>query len=310
MEIRSTTVGIVRCSDYDPPVLTGALQSLAATCPAGINLRSANVLLKPNLISARRGTLACTEGRFILAVAAWFLDHGARLTVGDSPAFGTARSVLHKIGVLHELEKMAVKIADFTRAQSVVLPSGLQAGIAAEALDRDLLVNLPRVKAHAQMRLTLGVKNYFGCVAGMRKPLWHMHYGGRDCRFHHHLVELLAVLPRSITFIDGITAMHRTGPIGGDPFALGLAACSANPVAVDRTLLEILGIPPDASPLMQACAAARLTGTDLDDLVFPLLRPDEVQTDNFQVPEKLDPVRFNPLRFVYSSVRRAVLEKR
>lgn len=306
MNILSTTVGIVRCSDYNPQILPASLQRLAEACPAGINLRSAVILLKPNLISARKSSLACSEGSFILAAAKWYLDHGARVAVGDSPAFGTTRSVLQKIGVLHTLEKMAVRIVDFTHVEPVVLPSGFRTGLAKEALNCDLLVNLPRVKAHAQLRVTLGVKNFFGCVVGMRKPLWHMLYGGTNGPFHSHLVEILTVLPRSITFVDGITAMHRTGPVGGDPFLLGIAACSTNPVAVDRAILEVIGVAPHTSPLMNACTAAGLAGTDMNDLVFPLLRPDEVSVKDFQVPGKLDSVRFNPLRFIRNSIRRII----
>jgi len=307
MDILSTTVGIVRCSRYDRQILNRVFLNLAEACPAPINLRSASILLKPNLISARRGPLACTGSGFILAAAKWYLDHGARVTVGDSPAFGTARAVLHKIGVLRSLERMAVTIADFSQVEPVVLPSGLKTGLAKEALNCDLLVNLPRIKAHDQLRVTLGVKNYFGCVVGVRKPIWHMQYGGRNGRFHHHLVDILSVLPHSITYIDGVTAMHRTGPIGGDPFHLGIAACSANPVALDRAVLEVIGVAPGDSPLLQACSTARLTGTVLSDLVFPLLRPEEVRTENFQVPVRLDPVSFNPFRFLRSSVRRLVL---
>ncbi len=310
MDLTSTTVGIVRCPHYGHEILTESLQKLRQVCRVDINLRSAGIVIKPNLISARLSPLACTEGRFILAAVRLFRDHGARVVVGDSPAFGTTRGVLDKIGVLQSLQKMAVPIADFTEVESVVLPSGFKAGLAAEAMNCDLVVNLPRVKAHTQLRVTLAVKNYFGCVAGMRKPYWHMKYGGETGSFKQHLVELLKVLPQSLTFVDGITAMHRNGPIGGEPFDLGIVACSTNPVAVDRSLLEIIGLTPHASPLMSACVDAGIKGTDLAELAFPLLIPCDVKADNFEVPENLSPIRFSPTSFLKGSIKRIFMHHR
>ena len=310
MDLESTKVGIVKCLDYRDESLADALNTLTNACPLPGNLRSSHIVIKPNLISARRSPLACTDGRFILAVVRYFLDRGARVKVGDSPAFGTAEAVLARIGILDALKGMAIKVVDFGRSETVCLPSGLKVGLAAEALHCDTLVNLPRVKAHVQLRVTLAVKNFFGCVAGLRKPCWHMQYGGKSGRFFHHLVELLTVLPQSITFTDGIVAMHKTGPIGGDPFDLGIVACSTNPVALDRSLIEIIGLASDASPLMVACSDAGLTGCDLEKLVFPLLEPQEVKVQNFKFPDFLEPVRFRPDRFLFSSVKRIILQRK
>ncbi|MHB8810945.1 MAG: DUF362 domain-containing protein [Desulfobulbaceae bacterium] len=307
MEIGSTAVALTRCGDYREQTLHQSFDRMWAACAPPLNLRGTQVLLKPNLITDRRGLLACTEGRFILAAAQWFLDHGSRVAVGDSPAFGTAAAVLRGLGIADALRTKGVRVADFGRTRPVALASGLQVGMAIEALDCDLLVNLPRVKAHAQMRLTVAVKNYFGCVGGMRKPLWHMVHGGTPGRFADHLVELLAVLPKGITMVDGITAMHRTGPTGGKPYPLGLSACSVNPVALDRALLEVLGVDPEDSPLFEACRRANLDFSESGHLHFPLLTPADLRVEGFIVPPVLVPVRFNPLRFSKNSVRRLLI---
>lgn len=307
MQSSSTSVALTRCGDYRERTLLQAFDRMLEACPSPLTLHGTQVLLKPNLITARRGLLACTEGRFILAAARWFHDQGCRVAVGDSPAFGTVESILGSMGIAAALREQGVRIVDFGRTRQVTLPSGLRVGLAAEALDCDLLVNLPRVKAHAQMRVTLAVKNYFGCVGGMRKPLWHMVHGGRQGRFVDHLVELLTVLPAGITLVDGIIAMHRTGPTGGAPFALGLTAAATNPVAVDRALLEVLGVDPADSLLLQACRRAGLAGSEPDRLVFPLLDPSELRVEGFVVPLLLAPVRFNLLRFGKNSVRRLLI---
>ena len=306
MNLSSKRVALRHCPDYGPAGLAAGLDQLVDTCLAGIGFSSTHVLLKPNLISSRQGPLACTEAAFILAAARCFLDRGARVSLGDSPAFGTATGVLKKLGLLGQLRKLSVRVTDFKKVRKLVLPSGVSAGLAAEALDCDLLINLPRVKAHTQLRVTLAVKNCFGCLAGMRKAWWHMEHGGSPGLFESLLVELLAVLPDGITLVDGITAMHETGPLNGKPCQLGVLAGSTNPVAVDRALLAIIGLEPEASPLWQACDNAGLAGTRLAELDFPLLAPGDFPVTNFQVPRELTPIRFNPFRFVRSSIRRVL----
>ncbi len=306
MDLTSKTVFLGKCSNYLED-LPACINTLLGPCCSSGSVASARVLLKPNLISARMGTLACTEGAFILEAARWFIERNARVTIGDSPAFGSALSVLRTIGIADSLDRMGISVSNFDRVRHVTLPSGIRAGIAADALDCDLLVNLPRVKAHAQLRVTLAVKNLFGCLAGMRKPHWHMVHGGKNGLFTDLLVELLSVLPSGITLVDGITAMHDTGPVSGRPFPLGIVACGANPVAVDRALLALLGIAPESSPLMVTCMRKRLAGVDLESLDFPLSSPFALAVNQFVVPDLLSPVRFNPFRFVHGSLRRFLI---
>lgn len=308
MDLTSNVVFLEKCSGYTEQNLADCCNRLLTPCLSPRNLHSTRVLLKPNLITVRMGNLACTEGRFILALAHWFLAQNAHVTIGDSPAFGTATNVLEKIGIVDALRKINVPITDFKHARSVTLPSGISAGIAVDALDCDLLVNMPRVKAHAQLRVTLAVKNLFGCLVGMRKPLWHMVHGGRCGGFADHLVELLSVLPDGVTIADGITAMHRTGPMGGQSFPLSVVACSLNPVAIDRALLSILGLLPEMSPLMESCIRTGLNGTDFNSLHFPLCTPGELAVNSFEVPGVLNPVRFNPFNFFRGIIRRVMLK--
>ena len=205
------------------------------------------------------------------------------------------------------LRQLGVPVVEFRRTSDVRLPSGQKAAIAAAALECDLLVNLPKVKAHSQVRVTLAVKNLFGCLSGWQKPWWHMVHGGDGNRFADLLVELLAVLPAGCTVVDGMVAMHRTGPIHGEPFALGCLAGGTNPVAVDTALLAVLGLDPLHIPLWCAAHRAGLQGTDMEAVHFPWARPIGLGAQGFEVPETLTPVRFNPFRFLQGSMQRLLL---
>lgn len=307
MHCDSTTVFLTQQGSSSQSFQGGAIDRLLVAQVGDTNLHSLHVLLKPNLITARNGTLACTDGRLISAVARWFIGQGARVMVGDSPAFGSARSVLAAIKMLPALRKLGVPVVEFRRSHEVTLPSGQKAMMAAAAMECDLLVNLPKVKAHSQMRVTLAVKNLFGCLSGWHKPWWHMYHGGYESRFADLLVELLAALPTGCTLVDGMVAMHRAGPIDGEPFALGCLAGGTNPVAVDTALLAVLDIAPHRSPLWCAALRAGLPGTDLETVCFPWAKPADIMVRGFEVPVTLAPVRFNPVRFVKGTAQRMLL---
>lgn len=85
-----------RCSSYDRRRIKSFCDSALGHLETEKNFHGSTVLLKPNLISSRASKLACSDGRFIRAVAEWFVDNGARVQIGDSPSFGSAEQVLRK----------------------------------------------------------------------------------------------------------------------------------------------------------------------------------------------------------------------
>ena len=308
-----SSVALTACSGYEQTMLYQALDQVLEHTEPPITLRGAEILLKPNLISSKAGPLACTEGAVILAAARRYIDQGARVGIGDSPAFETAASVLKKLGLLEKLAHLGVHIRSFHQGISAELPGGGKAVLARAALECDLLINLPRVKAHAQARLTIAVKNYFGCLVGPRKAWWHMAYGGKQSHenggFFDRLIRVPAALPPSLSIIDGIVAMHRSGPVDGTAYPLAVLAASTDAVAADRALHAVLRVDPVDSPLMAACQRAGMAGANLAKISFPLAAPEDLQVDDFQVPDILNPVRFNPFRFLKSSIRRIVLKR-
>ncbi|PKN21685.1 MAG: hypothetical protein CVU68_06740 [Deltaproteobacteria bacterium HGW-Deltaproteobacteria-3] len=306
MELRVCEVGLAACHQYDRRLLKDRVEMLCN----GLGFRvspGSRVLLKPNLVSAVRNKgLACTRPEVVAAVAEWFLDQGATVRVGDSPAFGTAVGVMAACGITAALKGLPVAMVNFEKAQPVRLASGLSVGVARAVGECDLLVNLPKIKAHGQLYLSLAVKNYFGAVVGFRKPWLHARHGDIDNRFEALLVDLLAVLPGGITLADGVEAMHADGPVAGKPFPLHLLAGGLNPVALDTALIAVLGLPPQASPVWRECCRRNLAGSTLMELSFPLARPEEVAAQGFQAPSRLRPVSFHPWRLLLGTVKRVM----
>lgn len=305
MDLLDRKVSLLACESYDADVLETALSNLlGAHIPS--SLHGKRVLLKPNLISAKKNLLACTDGRFIVATARFFLEQGAKVLVGDSPAYGTCRNVLAQMNLLEQLDYFGVRIVEFDRVAPTDLASGQRVGIAKQVLESDYLVNLPRIKAHGQLRVTLGVKNCFGCVGGLRKAMLHMTLGDRG-DFQRMLAALLQVLPDSISIADGITAMHKTGPIDGKPFPLGLTAAAANPVALDTAVMKILRVDPELNPVWHSCKEFGYRGINAEDLEFLLQSFSDFHVRGFRVPVETNPIRFSLLRFVKGNAKRLML---
>jgi uncharacterized protein (DUF362 family) len=80
-------------------------------------------------------------------------------------------------------------------------------------------VNVPKLKAHTQMRVTASVKNLFGCVSGVSKAFLHAQYGDKSrngiVAFPATVVDILGYMPKMTTLLDGVEAMHVRRPSGG-----------------------------------------------------------------------------------------------
>lgn len=268
----------------------------------------ARLLIKPNFVALRNAHLCCTSPIVIAAVARHCVERGARVTVGDSPAFGTAQAIAEAIGLPELLRPLGVEVVTLGRGVPVT-SAGVEVHISADALEADLIVNLPKFKAHSQMRFSGAVKNLFGCVTGVRKAWLHALHGDRDGRFTAMICGLMQVLPPTISLMDGVTAMHRTGPIAGDAFPLGLLGASANPVALDTAAGMILKREPNHFPIWRQCRNAGLAGADSGTLNFPLQRPEDFDAEGFVLPETLKPESFRPDILLKSLVKRIWLAR-
>jgi uncharacterized protein (DUF362 family) len=71
--------------------------------------------------------------------------------------------------------------------------------IASDVLRADFVINLPKLKSHSQMLLTLGVKNLYGCVVGLRKPEWHFRTGVNREKLRNLLLKEVRRKPKSPT---------------------------------------------------------------------------------------------------------------
>lgn len=302
--LRKIPVCLDRISSYAPDCLRPLLQKHLDVLAVPSNLSGRRILLKPNLISASAPSLACTNPAFVASVAAVFLDRGATVCLSDSPAFGSAGQVLKKHGFVKALSGLNVSLIEFKTKVVKELDCGVTVTVAGEALDCDYFVNVPRVKAHQRMGVTIAMKNVFGIIIGARKAWLHMVNGDTHHGFAKIILDLQKFLPPAVAIADGVTVMNEDGPVSGTPLTLGCVALSKNFVALDRAMLEVLGVKQEQIPLAMEAQKQKLPGAMLKEITFPVLSPDAFTQSGFRIPNQLLPIRFQFRQFFRSSLKR------
>ena len=241
------------------------------------------VVVKPNmLLPAPPEKGIVTHPLIVRIVTEYLLDKGAEVQISDSPPIGSFHKLVRQSGYHEALEDLDADLKSFT--DSVQVDVGEPFGaieIARDAMEADLVINLAKLKSHTQMYLTLGVKNIFGTVVGLRKPEWHMRAGVDRLMFARLLVQIYQAVAPAFTIVDGILALEGQGPgKSGRPRELGLLLGGDNAHAVDKTICTLLGL--DANDLLTYRLARELNVFNgevhvngdieiVDDFLFPEL---------------------------------------
>ncbi|MGB3533258.1 MAG: DUF362 domain-containing protein [Microcoleaceae cyanobacterium] len=301
-----STVSLIQTPTYELNRLNADLKQLLAPL-GGIQQYvkpGARVLLKPNLLTASRPMSECiTRPELVRAVAELVIEAGGKPFIGDSPAFGTARGVAQRNGYLPLLESLDIPIVEFHSQRYQTLNDELgHLHLSKEAMNADVVINLPKVKSHVQLTLTLGVKNLFGCVPGKMKAWWHMEVGKDVNRFGMMLVETAKAINPELTILDGIIGHEGNGPSGGEPRPLGLLAAATDVFALDRVMVEILGVSRDLVPTVIAAEKLGLS-PQLKNLSFPLSQPQDLSVSDWKLPQRLQPIDFGLPRVIKSTFK-------
>ena len=280
-------------ADYDPvrlrPTVFGLLDHI---CALRIE-RGARVLIKPNFLAPAKPHRAVTTHPLVLrTVVEYVLAKGGQPLVADSPWTGSFERLLREGGYLEALAGLGVEVRPFRETVRVDIgePFG-RIDIAREAVVSDVVINLPKLKTHSMMLLTLGVKNLFGCIVGLTKPEWHMRSGVDRRMFARLLTQIYRAVNPAATLIDGILGMEGDGPgRSGTPRRLGVLAAGTSAPAVDMAICRFVGVRPEELPTHRAAAELGLLPESVS------IEGDFAPISGFNVP-LIGPLTFGPQRF-------------
>ena len=218
-------------------------------------------------------------------------EAGAVPFVGDSSAIGGAKKNAETCGILAVCEETSTEFVEFKTLIEVQNPKHLifrRLEVAKEALAYDGIINLPKFKTHAQMYLTMAVKNLFGTVPGKRKARWHFSAGVDTTTFATMLLDLHNYLKARLSIMDAVVAMEGNGPSGGEARHMGLVLACENAIAMDRVLVEIVCARLKDTPISKTAFERKLPGSDIDDIDIVGDTLEAVRVRDFKFPPPMD----------------------
>jgi uncharacterized protein (DUF362 family) len=299
-------VSLTKCDDYNPVNIRNAILK-HFNLHGGISTfisKGDKVLIKPNMIAPKPAACAVqTDPAVIIELAKMLLDFGAKPFVADSPAWADTAACAEAIGIVEPLKKLDVPVRQLRKPVKCTLEhSGTKIGISSVALEADKIINLPKLKTHQQLVMTIAVKNIFGCVSGKAKAIWHYRKGATFDDFCTMLIDIYKLLGPVLTIIDAVVAMEGPGPIIGSPKKVGWMIASADPMAAEVICCDLIGIRSDELPLVRVAQKTHFGCTNRQNIEIvgdlpPVGRPVKL------VSAELTPLRFTPVRIVKSILR-------
>lgn len=150
--------------------------------------------------------------------------------------------------------------------RKTTLADGLELSFNVDALESDLIVDLPVLKTHAQTVVSLGIKNLKGLIdIASRKrchnsdPYWNLH-------------RMVAALPKNLppifTVIDGIFSNERGPAFDGTAHRMNVLTASRDVLSADMVGASLLGYAVQEVPHLAYAAEDAGRPTDLSDIAM------------------------------------------
>lgn len=225
-----------------------------------------DVIIKPNIcVDYHPPEFAATTNPVVVAtIVSLCLGAGAkRVRVIDSPFAGISPASAYAASGIQAAVKAAggemeiMSPIKFVRADIPMGKSISSWEIYRDALETDVLIDVPIAKSHSLARLTLGGKNLLGLAANPNQL--HRALGQR-------VADLVSVIRPSLTIVDAIRILVEHGPTGGslnDVKQANTIIASHDIIAADAYGATLFGLTGADIPYIKAGAEMGLGRLDL-----------------------------------------------
>jgi len=224
------------------------------------------VALKPNVVTGRvSGPGVTTDKRVVEALIMLCRDAGAGEVkiVEGAGYFSDTEDALKLSGVKDMAESHGVEVVNVDKDETVELevrdPRVIdRVRVSKSFMDADVRINIPVMKTHDQLLVTLGVKNLKGILPKPMKRNFHR------IGVVKAIIDLYSVVPIDLTVLDALVAMEGLGPSFGPKVELNTIIASRDTFALDRVASKIMGFEPHELDYLVEAASAGFTNLDED----------------------------------------------
>ena len=177
--------------------------------------KGSKVIVKPNIcVAYHTYEYAATTNPWVVgALVKMALEAGAgSVQVMDFPFGGSAEKAYARSGIEEQVTAAGGEMVPMPgfKYVSVDLPQALSLKSTKafkDALEADVLIDVPIAKHHGSTRLTLGMKNLMGLV--LDRGAIHNNLGQR-------IADLTTLFHPSLTVVDAVRILTANGPTGGN----------------------------------------------------------------------------------------------
>lgn len=227
-----------------------------------------DVIIKPNIcVAYHTYEYAATTNPWVVGTLVGLCkEAGAkRVRVMDYPFGGSAEEAYKRSGISEAVITAGgeMEVMSNMKFREVAIPDGRDIKkwqVYTEALDTDVLINVPIAKHHSLGRLTLGMKNLMGLIKDRGK--FHFNLGQR-------IADLTSLLRPQLTVVDAVRILTNHGPTGGqleDVKLTNTVIASHDIVAADTYATTLFGLNSEDIPAIRAAVPMGLGTNDLKSI--------------------------------------------
>lgn len=262
----------------------------------------AKVFVKPNVVTWILGGVfpkwgVITTSRVVEDTIRLLREAGVRhIKIGEGIVVAGAgrrqitEEAFQYLGYYRLKERYGVEPIDlFERPfRSLEIAEDISLNFSVDALESDLIIDIPVLKTHAQTVVSLSIKNLKGLIDIPSRKKCHSRENGHD--LHFYVGRLFAGLPPVWTMIDGIFSNERGPGFDGTARRTDILIASADVLAADKIGATILGYrPSDVPHLVQAAdflerpkdlSDVEIRGDNLEELITPHQYSFDYNADN------------------------------
>ncbi len=203
----------------------------------------AKILLKPNFNSNMNAlTGNTTDLRLIVSLVQALQRRGYKnIMIAEGTNSGFYRNqidVASRLRVRALAEWLGVTFLDLNYCQGseITFANNKKAEIAKDCLEADLFINLPKLKMHHEVGISVCLKNMMGCLVGQENKK----------KAHHSLAQNIVYLDKYLKprlhIVDGLIAMEGNGPSDGIPVKMDTIIAGTDPYLIDMVCAELVGM--------------------------------------------------------------------
>jgi uncharacterized protein (DUF362 family) len=232
---------------YDEKTLESNLRNaLEKVCYHKYIKRDSRVFVKPNFTAPFFKPGVTTNGSVLEVTLRVLKDLTSEVYVGESDGGNysfTAEYSLNNHNVPEICKRTGAKMINLSETEWVRVTDNINGKKTEVTIPRplfgmDVTVSIPVLKVHVVTKVTLSLKNLWGCHPDTFRLI-----------DHNNLSERLALIAKCVhlklVIVDAIYGLNNHGPMDGDVVDIGGIIVGNNPVATDAVATRLMGFNPE-----------------------------------------------------------------